>query len=96
MPFGLLVSIAAFLHLFHFYFCLSENSSELMLFVNLNRHEIKFLVSCILAYIAIPLSSVSGFKNRSYVSILKKAALVLKVACLGYISVNAMISGLFS
>ena len=27
--------------------CLSENSSELMLFVNLNRHEIKFLVSCI-------------------------------------------------
>ena len=27
---------------------LSENSSELMLFVNLNRHEIKFLVSCIL------------------------------------------------
>ena len=32
-----------------FLLCLSENSSELMLFVNLNRHEIKFLVSCILS-----------------------------------------------
>ena len=50
-------SIAAFLHLFHFYIftfvsfllCLSENSSYLMLFVDLNRHEIKkmYLVSCL-------------------------------------------------
>ena len=54
--FFLYCSLFTFVSIFSFVsflLSLSENSSELMLFVDFNRHEIKFLVSCISYLVAI-------------------------------------------